>query len=117
MQKSEKSHTDSARDSVLTRAVSWEHAFLDFIVNWVNDPTSERSLILFGQAGTGKSSIAYEAMRSHVFDKMHHLPEGTAQTGGLSLLYGSRSPLSFVQNCAQRGRKEKHNPSSRHSFL
>src|SRR6266478_2055631 len=86
MQKSEKSHTDSARDSVLTRAVSWEHAFLDFIVNWVNDPTSERSLILFGQAGTGKSSIAYEAMRSHVFDKMHHLPEGTAQTGGLSLL-------------------------------
>ncbi len=46
-------------------------AFLDFIVNWVNDPTSERSLILFGQAGTGKSSIAHEI--AHLFDKMHRL--------------------------------------------
>ncbi len=45
--------------------------FLDFIVNWVNDPTSERSLILFGQAGTGKSSIAHEI--AHLFDKMHRL--------------------------------------------
>src|SRR6266702_2434882 len=31
-------------------------AFLDFIVDWVNDPASERSLVLFGQSGTGKSS-------------------------------------------------------------
>ncbi len=46
-------------------------AFLDFIVNWVNDPTSERGLILFGQAGTGKSSIAHEI--AHLFDKMHRL--------------------------------------------
>ncbi len=46
-------------------------AFLEFIVNWVNDPTSERSLILFGQAGTGKSSIAHEIAR--LFDKMHRL--------------------------------------------
>ncbi len=46
-------------------------AFLDFIVNWVNDPASERSLILFGQAGTGKSSIAHEIARR--FDKMHRL--------------------------------------------
>src|SRR6266403_293600 len=46
-------------------------AFLDFIVDWVNDPTSERSLILFGQAGTGKSSIAHEI--AHLFDKMHRL--------------------------------------------
>ena len=48
-------------------------AFLDFITNWVNDPNpdSERGLVLFGQAGTGKSSIAHEtAMR---FDKMHRL--------------------------------------------
>ncbi|KAI9433078.1 hypothetical protein BJY52DRAFT_1422825, partial [Lactarius psammicola] len=30
-------------------------AFLDFIINWVNDPASERCLVLFGQAGTGKS--------------------------------------------------------------
>ncbi|KAH9024759.1 hypothetical protein EDB85DRAFT_252379 [Lactarius pseudohatsudake] len=35
-------------------------AFLDFIDNWVNDPASERCLVLFGQAGTGKSSIAHE---------------------------------------------------------
>jgi hypothetical protein len=35
-------------------------AFLDFIFNWVNNPASERVLILFGLAGTGKSSIAHE---------------------------------------------------------
>ncbi len=46
-------------------------AFLDFIVNWVNDPTSDRSLVLFGQAGTGKSSIAHEIARR--FDKMNRL--------------------------------------------
>ncbi len=46
-------------------------AFLDFIVNWVNDPISERSLVLFGQAGTGKSSIAHEIARR--FDKMNRL--------------------------------------------
>ncbi len=46
-------------------------AFLDFIINWVNDPTSERTLILFGQAGTGKSSIAHEIAR--LFDEMHRL--------------------------------------------
>src|SRR6266481_4735630 len=46
-------------------------AFLDFIINWVNDPTSERSLILFGQAGTGKSSIAHEITR--LFGKAHRL--------------------------------------------
>ena len=46
-------------------------AFLDFIVNWVNDPASESSLVLFGQAGTGKSSIAHAIARR--FDKMHRL--------------------------------------------
>jgi len=46
-------------------------AFLDFIDNWVNDPASERSLVLFGQAGTGKSSIAHEIARR--FKKMHRL--------------------------------------------
>ena len=45
--------------------------FLDFIVNWVNNPTSERGLVLFGRAGTGKSSIAHEIAR--LFDKMHRL--------------------------------------------
>ncbi|KAF8260413.1 hypothetical protein EI94DRAFT_905287 [Lactarius quietus] len=46
-------------------------AFLDFIVDWVNDPASDRCLVLFGQAGTGKSSIAHEIARR--FDKMHRL--------------------------------------------
>ncbi|KAH9026560.1 hypothetical protein EDB84DRAFT_338491 [Lactarius hengduanensis] len=46
-------------------------AFLDFIDNWVNDPASERCLVLFGQAGTGKSSIAHEIARR--FDKIHRL--------------------------------------------
>jgi len=45
--------------------------FLDFVANWVNDPTSERSLVLFGQAGTGKSSIAHEIARR--FDEIHRL--------------------------------------------
>ena len=46
-------------------------AFLDFIINWVNNPTSERGLVLLGQVGTGKSSIAHEIAR--VFDNMHRL--------------------------------------------
>jgi NACHT domain len=46
-------------------------AFLDFIINWVNNPDSERGLVLFGQAGTGKSSIAHEIAR--LFDKIHRL--------------------------------------------
>ncbi|KAH9069403.1 hypothetical protein EDB83DRAFT_2674423 [Lactarius deliciosus] len=46
-------------------------AFLDFIVNWVNNPASERCLVLFGQAGTGKSSIAHEIARR--FDEMDRL--------------------------------------------
>ena len=46
-------------------------AFLDFIVNWVNDPASERCLVLFGLAGTGKSSIAHETARR--FDHVHRL--------------------------------------------
>jgi hypothetical protein len=46
-------------------------AFLDFMVKWVNNPASERGLVLFGQAGTGKSSIAHEIAR--LFDKMHRL--------------------------------------------
>jgi len=45
--------------------------FLNFIIDWVNNPASERGLILFGQAGTGKSSIAHEIAR--LFDKMHRL--------------------------------------------
>jgi hypothetical protein len=47
------------------------NACLDFIVNWVNNPTSERVLVLFGLAGTGKSSIAHEIARR--FDEMHRL--------------------------------------------
>ncbi|KAH9047049.1 hypothetical protein EDB84DRAFT_1575489 [Lactarius hengduanensis] len=46
-------------------------AFLDFIVDWVNNPASERCLVLFGQAGTGKSSIAHEIARR--FDEMDRL--------------------------------------------
>jgi NACHT domain len=46
-------------------------AFLEFIINWVNNPDSERALVLFGQAGSGKSSIAHEIAR--LFNKMHRL--------------------------------------------
>jgi hypothetical protein len=44
---------------------------LDFIIDWVNNPESERALVLFGQAGTGKSSIAHEVARR--FDDMQRL--------------------------------------------
>jgi NACHT domain len=48
-------------------------AFLDCITNWVDGPDadSERGLVLFGQAGTGKSSIAHEI--AGLFDNMHRL--------------------------------------------
>jgi hypothetical protein len=36
---------------------------LDEIIGWVNDPSSPQVLLLFGQAGTGKSSIAHEIAR------------------------------------------------------
>jgi hypothetical protein len=38
-------------------------AFLDHVIDWVNNPESERVLLLFGHAGTGKSSIAHEVAR------------------------------------------------------
>jgi NACHT domain len=37
--------------------------FLDHIVKWVENPESERGLVLLGQAGTGKSSIAHKIAR------------------------------------------------------
>ena len=37
--------------------------FLDHIVKWIENPESKRGLILLGQAGTGKSSIAHEVAR------------------------------------------------------
>jgi NACHT domain len=37
--------------------------FLDYIIKWVENPESDRALVLLGQAGTGKSSIAHEAAR------------------------------------------------------
>jgi Cdc6-like AAA superfamily ATPase len=46
-------------------------AFLDFIVSWANNPKSKRALVLFGQAGTGKSSIAHEVARR--FHEMQRL--------------------------------------------
>jgi hypothetical protein len=46
-------------------------AFLDFITDWVNEPTSDSCLVVFGLAGTGKSSIAHEIARR--FDKVHRL--------------------------------------------
>jgi AAA ATPase domain len=37
--------------------------FLNHIVKWIKDPKSNRGLVLLGQAGTGKSSIAHEIAR------------------------------------------------------
>src|ERR1700678_3940525 len=46
-------------------------AFLDYIAKWADDPSSKRGLVLFGQAGTGKSSIAHEVARR--FQHMNRL--------------------------------------------
>lgn len=46
-------------------------AFLDFTINWVNNPALEHGLILFRQAGTGKLLIMHEMAR--LFDNMHCL--------------------------------------------
>jgi hypothetical protein len=37
--------------------------FLDHITKWFENPKSQRGLVLLGQAGTGKSSIAHEVAR------------------------------------------------------
>jgi NACHT domain len=37
--------------------------FLDHIFKWVENPKSERTFVILGQAGTGKSSIAHEIAR------------------------------------------------------
>jgi AAA ATPase domain len=37
--------------------------FLDHITKWIENPKSQRGLVLLGQAGTGKSSIAHEVAR------------------------------------------------------
>jgi Cdc6-like AAA superfamily ATPase len=42
-------------------------AFLGCLIKWVNNPESERGLVLLGQAGMGKSSIVHEVARH--FDK------------------------------------------------
>ena len=45
--------------------------FLDAIVQWLNDPSSPKVLALFGQAGTGKSSIANEI--AHLYSSRNRL--------------------------------------------
>ncbi|KAI9444409.1 hypothetical protein BJY52DRAFT_1420768 [Lactarius psammicola] len=47
-------------------------AFLDFIVNWVNDPTSKRNLVLFFLDKQARESHRLR-MRSHVVSIMHRL--------------------------------------------
>ncbi|KAI0259563.1 hypothetical protein BC834DRAFT_612087 [Gloeopeniophorella convolvens] len=58
-------------------------AFLDHVTSWVNNPDSTRGLVLFGRAGTGKSSIAHEVARR--FRKMDRL------TSSFIFLRGQRS--------------------------
>jgi hypothetical protein len=46
-------------------------SFLNYIVEWVDNPDSKRGLVLFGQAGTGKSSIVHEvAKRFRTMDRL-----------------------------------------------
>jgi NACHT domain len=43
--------------------------FLDYIFKWVEDAEFDRTLVILGQAGTGKSSIAHEVARQ--FENKH----------------------------------------------
>ena len=43
---------------------------MDYISNWVRSPESERVLVLFGQAGMGKSTIAHEVARRFHEEKL-----------------------------------------------
>jgi hypothetical protein len=63
MQKSGKCRIREAGDSRIS-AVFQAHAKGSWtIIKWVENPESERVLLLLGQAGTGKSSIAHEIAR------------------------------------------------------
>ena len=87
-------------------------AFLDFIVDWVDDPTSERCLVLFGQAGTGKSSIAHEVARR--FSVMHRLTSLHTRSHAASVLcIVSRHPSYF---CGRSNQNVRHITSSRLSL-
>ncbi len=74
--------------------------FLDFIVNWVNGPTSERGLTLFGQLGTGKSSIAHEIAR--LFSKAHRLTSSFIFNRELSNLGAYRFFTTLARDLADR---------------
>lgn len=43
--------------------------FLEYILEWISNPSSQRGLILFGKLGTGKSSIAYEIALRFCFEE------------------------------------------------
>ena len=53
---------------------------LDKISDWVNNPSSTQVLLLFGQAGTGKSSIAHEI--AHRFRNLDRLTTSYAFVKG-----------------------------------
>jgi hypothetical protein len=79
-------------------------AFLEFIINWANNRynlASESGLVLFRQAGMGKSSIAHVII---------YLPsKGTIRTEG---------PTTFVRDLTDcytsKGHTGKHCSLSRH---
>jgi hypothetical protein len=63
MQKLEKYLIKGAGNSAMINAVGTREDFLDYVIKWVENPKSERVLVLLDQAGTGKSSIAHEIAR------------------------------------------------------
>ena len=68
---------------------------LDQIIGWVNDPSSPQVLLLFGQAGTGKSSIAHEIARK--FRSLHRLTTSYCFVRGKP---SSRDCYRFFTTCA-----------------
>ncbi|KAI0259286.1 hypothetical protein BC834DRAFT_962373, partial [Gloeopeniophorella convolvens] len=71
-------------------------AFLDHVTSWVSNPDSTRGLVLFGRAGTGKSSIAHEVARR--FRKMDRLASSFIFLRGQR---SSREPHLFFTGLAR----------------
>jgi len=72
--------------------------FLDAIIDWANnvDPLSPKALVLFGQAGTGKSSIAHEI--ANIFYRAERLTASYCFVRGKP---SSREPHRFFTTLAR----------------
>ncbi|KAI0258757.1 hypothetical protein BC834DRAFT_974825 [Gloeopeniophorella convolvens] len=87
-------------------------AFLDHITSWVNDPPSPRALVLFGQAGTGKSLAVSPRYSSYARTEPDAIPP--LLFTGLVLDLADRY---YVQSALVERHQKQHVPSARRTIL